>query len=194
MTDKKRRPQRVHFTNARHQIVHRVRDAKHPDKVHEVEYDLTYCGQTYAYFSGEYEDCVYCFSILTTKLLDAADVSNCPECMASEYLRMDLLDYERPHELTKIEWHEWYGERDGGVSGHGVNYYHPQRGSPVAWVKGFEWLHCNPDKIIVWCIKPDDICTLEYLSEMKRTIEAHLVNKKVPKGAIGENLFADVNG
>ena len=62
----------------------------------------------------------------------------------------------------EVEWREVDGEHRGTTGG-GVDFFHPGRRLPVAWVHDFEWLHGHPKVIEVWCVKPDDICSLEYL-------------------------------
>ena len=181
---------RVHLSNGRQRIVHTVTDPKGSAEAEETAHTATYCGQTYASLPGKHQHFVYHFDQLSKLLKDDSGCEVCLECMVSENLRSDL----GGNPNTKVEWHEWDREYGGGVSGHGVNFHHPRRDSPVAWVKGFEWLHADPDRIIVWCIKPDGVCTAEYISAMKRVVEAHLLAKQVPRLFIGNDVTAWVNG
>ena len=180
----------VHLTNGRQGTVNGVTYPVGSTREKETKDTLTYCGKTYASSSSEHHHFVYHFDQLPTLLEVNSGCEVCTECMMSANLRID----RGGNPNTKVEWHEWDGEHGGGVAGHGVNFYHPGRDSPVAWVRGFEWLHLDPDEITVWCVKPDDLCTPEYVSAMKKVVEAHLLAKQVPRLVIGNDVTAWVNG
>jgi hypothetical protein len=86
-------PLRIHLTNGKKQIVIVVGDPRLKEKT---TYDVTYCGQTFATFSGRFEHSVYLASSLQ-KLIEAGHKKQlCPYCLASAEYAMDMLakDYE----------------------------------------------------------------------------------------------------
>ncbi len=86
-------PLRVHLTNGKRQKVIVVGD---PRKKEQTTYDVTYCGQTFADFTGRFEHSVYLASALQKLIDQGAEHQLCPYCLASDEYAMDMLakDYE----------------------------------------------------------------------------------------------------
>lgn len=86
-------PLRIHLTNGKRQKVIVVGDPRRKEKT---TYDVTYCGQTFADFSGRFEHSVYTASHLQKLLDQGYEKQLCPYCLASAEYALDMLakDYE----------------------------------------------------------------------------------------------------
>jgi len=96
----------------------------------------------------------------------------------------------------KIVWQEWSDVPDPSSFGHGVPFFDRERVRDhdlVGFVEGYTWLHENPDKVVVQCIKPDAVTTPRTLNAMKKKVESLLLAKKVPCGMITHRIEAVPN-
>ena len=86
-------PLRIHLTNGKAEKVIVVGDPRLKDKT---TYAVTYCGQTFADFTGRFEHSVYMTSHLQLLLDQGREEQLCPYCLASAEYAMDMLakDYE----------------------------------------------------------------------------------------------------
>jgi hypothetical protein len=84
-------PLRIHLTNGKHKTVIHFLHENAPNRREKMTYDLTYCGHTFATFSGSFEHSVYFYTALDKLLLEQREKQLCPQCMASEELGLDIL-------------------------------------------------------------------------------------------------------
>lgn len=96
----------------------------------------------------------------------------------------------------KFIWQEWDPASAPRACGHGSLYVDGRkRGSAslVGWLKGYDWLHGNPQTVVILCARPDSITARGDLDAMRVAVESHIVGKKVPSGAITPHIFAIAN-
>lgn len=97
----------------------------------------------------------------------------------------------------KVIWQEWTVVPNPRRFGHGVYFHDKKRREDndlIAFVDGYQWLHENPEEVVVCCIKPDEETTVRTMNAMKKRVELLLLAKKVPHGMITNRVEAIVNG
>jgi hypothetical protein len=85
---------------------------------------------------------------------------------------------------VNIIWKEWQTVPETWSFGHGVAFHdlnRPREASLIAWIKGYVWLHDNPETVEIFCIAADSITTVSILERMKEAI-AEYVRKKDIRG------------
>lgn len=95
-----------------------------------------------------------------------------------------------------VVWREWGSVPITGNFGHGVHFHDrqkPRMDSLVAWVEGYEWLHGNPDSVVIYCIAPDAITTQPVLRAMKAAITRRLKKCRTICGNITRRIEGIAN-
>lgn len=77
-------PLRIHLTSGK--VKTSIRN--------EYDYDVTYCGESFASFSGEFEHSVYLVIALQRLVNAGAEHQLCPDCLESDEYAMDMLTGE----------------------------------------------------------------------------------------------------
>jgi len=98
--------------------------------------------------------------------------------------------------MMKLIWKQWQTIPSISSFGHGVHFHDMRKArqtSLVAWVQGYQWLHGNPEEVVIWVIPSDSVSTESFLSDMKEIVGSFIRHKKVPFGNIGRNLEAFPN-
>ena len=95
----------------------------------------------------------------------------------------------------KINWTATDKMPTSGAIGHGIEFLaDPPSRKIIACIKGFEWLHGQPEEVTVLIKKPDAVHSTEFLSEMKQHVEKLIVSGGPRGGQLCPGVSILING
>jgi hypothetical protein len=85
-------------------------------------------------------------------------------------------------------------------AGHGVDFFAGEPSSSdavlIAVLRGFDWLHGDPDTVEIAIRRPDVHFDVSFLSEARASIEQYVANPSILRSGSqpSKNLWAHING